>query len=126
MCPTSAAQTQPIARQAGTAALEAVPPPASATTSAASAVTTQAASSRSVTLTEGRAVRSGDMGASRKRVPASTIAKLIKLPVAQSPCYPPPRQSLVRGEDANDGPPAAVRYGNRADAGALGAGHTTP
>jgi hypothetical protein len=84
MWPTRAAQTQPIARHAGTAALDAVPPPASATTSAASAVTAQAASSRSVTLIEGRAVRSGDMDAVHQRAPSSRIAKLIKLPVAQS------------------------------------------
>ena len=60
--PTSAAQTQPTARQAGTAAVGCVSPPAlSATTKAAAAVTPQAASNRALTLTGARRLSNGDI-----------------------------------------------------------------
>ena len=45
------------------------------------------------TVAEWRAVSSGDMDAGGKRSPASRLAKLIMLPVAQSPCYAPARRT---------------------------------
>src|SRR5262245_53546717 len=120
MWATSAAQTTPIASAQGTAALDAVPPPAIATTTAISAVATHAPTRRSVTVTEGRAVRSGDIGRCSKtgsrvqNCETDQVASRTKFVIACAAVVP------GRGEDANDGPPAAVRRGNRADAGALG------
>ena len=62
---TSAAQTMPTVRQAGTTALDRPSPPKNGIDAAISAITTVAPSSLRVTETEGRAVSSGDMLALR-------------------------------------------------------------
>src|ERR1043166_578317 len=98
---------------AGTAALDAVPPPASATTTAISAVAAHAPARRSVTVTEGRAVSSGDIG--RWSQTRSLVQNCETDQVAsRTKCVIPSAARVPgRGEDANDGPPAAVRRGDR-------------
>src|SRR5262245_48118571 len=125
MWATSAAQTTPTASAQGTAALDAVPPPAIATSTAISAVAPHAPTRRRVTVTDGRAVSSGDIG--RCSQTSARVQNCETDQVASRTKSVLPSAAVVpgRGEDANDGPPAAVRRGNRADAGALGAGHTT-
>src|SRR5690349_5869288 len=125
MWATSAAHTAPMQSAAGTAALDAVPPPAIATSTAIRAVATHAPARRRVTVTDGRAVSSGDIGrcsqthARVQNCETDQVASRTKSVLRSAARVP------GRGEDANDAPPAAVRRGNRADAGALGAGHTT-
>jgi hypothetical protein len=70
MCATSAAQVQPTARQAGAAAPPRLPPPTTATNAATPAVTAHATTSRRTTLTDGRAVRRGDIDADFLSSPA--------------------------------------------------------